>query len=253
MNTLWIAGVAFGATFGGFFLGLILQRVIPDHHTSGESRDTMKMGLGLIATLTALVLGLLVATTKGSYDSQASAIRELASTISLMDRILVRYGPEASDCRVLLRQGTSQLLDQMWPEESANPAQVGSPGPRRSGEALFDMLSELKPTTEAQKLLRSRALDLTVSLGQIRQKLISQQESAIPTAFLVVLISWLSILFACYGLLTPWNLTVLIVHLVCMISVASAVFLVLELDRPFQGIIRVPNAPLKSAFERLSE
>src|SRR5262249_17851561 len=96
-------------------------------------------------------------------------------------------------------------------------------------------------------------LEILISLAQTRQRLLAQKESSIPLPFLFVLGFWLTILFASYGLLSPPNATVLVVLVVCMLSVAGAVFLVLELDRPFDGIMRISSAPLRAALSRLGE
>lgn len=251
MSSYLVAVIAFGATAGGFLLGLFAQRVVPDEHLTGDSKDTLKQGLGLIATLTALVLGLLVATTKGTYDTQRASVMDLASTLSFLDRVLDRYGADAKAAREALRNTTRVLLDQIWPGEGGQPAHLSGAELQSATEGLFERVAELDPKTDVQRVLKGRAIDLLGSLGQIRQKLLAQQESSIPTPFLVVLISWQALLFACYGLLTARNRTVFLVLFVCMVSLASALFLVLELDHPFDGMIRVSGGPLRAALTRM--
>lgn len=253
MSSFWIAVVALGSMVAGLMTGLLCRLLVPESHTTGDSKDTVKLGLGLLATMSALVLGLLVATTKGTYDSQVASVKDLASSVALLDRTLARYGPETAGLRQTLKQGTELLIEQMWPSAGGPPAQVSSVEVRLVGEAFFDRLSELNPRTDAQKLLRSRAMEMMINLGNIRQKLIVQQQSAIPTPFLVVLIAWLSMLFGCYGMLSPRNATVIAIQVVCMASVASSLFLVLEMDRPFGGIIRVPSSPMVETLRHLGE
>jgi hypothetical protein len=207
----------------------------------------------MIATLTALVLGLLVATAKGVYDTQSAAVRELAANVGLLDRALVHYGPDANEARVLLRKFVNITLNSMWPEGGGSPADVAPAEARTVGESLFDNVSALDAKTDAQKLLKSRAQEIMITVAQTRQRLLAQKESSIPTVFLFVLGFWLTILFACYGLLSPRNLTVVVVLTVCMLSVAGAVFLVLELERPFDGIMRVSSAPLRDALSRMAQ
>jgi hypothetical protein len=232
---------------------MLLQRRLPVHHLSGESKDTVKLGLGLIATLTALVLGLLVATTKGTYDAQSAAVKEIASNIALLDRILARYGPETKEVRQLASKVVKGLLAQMWPEDDGRPAQLAGGEVRTVGEELFDMIALLEPKTEAQRMLKSRAMEIVIGLAQARQRMLAQKDSSIPTPFLVVMLFWLTILFGAYGLLAPRNVTVFGVLVVCMLSVAGALFLVLEMDQPFGWIMRVPNAPLRELLSRLGE
>ena len=253
MSSLGIASVAFACTLVGTLLGMRLQRALPEHHLSGESKDSLKQGLAMIATLTALVLGLLVATTKGTYDSQSAAVREFASNVALLDRILVRYGSDTKKTRTLLPDFVKATLEHMWPGNSSKPANESLAEMRAAGEAMFDSVSALDAKTDAEKLLKSRALEIMIGMAQTRQRLLAQKESSIPTPFLLVLGFWLTILFASYGLLAPRNLTVLTVLIVCMLSVAGALFLVLEMDRPFDGIIRVPSAPLREVLSRLGD
>jgi hypothetical protein len=235
----------------GTILGMRAQRFLPSEHLSGESKDAVKSGLALIATLSALVLGLLVATTKGTYDTQSAAVKEFASNIALLDRVLDKYGTEADKARKLLPSLVKASLDHMWPENSARPVDQTASELRASGDALFDSVSALEPKNDAQRLLKSRALEIMIGMAQARQRMLAQKEDSIPTPFLVILSFWLTILFASYGLLAPRNATVFVVLVVCMISVAGALFLVLEMDRPFDGMIQVSDAPLREAHSRV--
>jgi hypothetical protein len=254
MSPLLIAAIVFACTFASTLVAMWISRSLPQTHISPDSKDAVKQGLTLIATLTALVLGLLVATTKGTYDAQSGAIRELSATVVLLDRMLIRYGPkETEDARVLLRKFVRIFQAQLWPAGGSQPADQTEGDVRPAGEAFFDKVAELEPKTDAQRLLKSRALETAIGVGQLRQRLLAQKESSIPVAFLVVLTFWLIILFAGFGLLAPRNATVLTVLIVCMLSVAGAIFLVLELDRPFTGIVRITDAPLQAAISRLDE
>jgi hypothetical protein len=235
----------------GTILGMRAQRILPSEHLSAESKDAVKSGLALIATLSALVLGLLVATTKGTYDTQSAAVKEFASNVALLDRVLEKYGTDADKARRLLPGLVNSSLDHMWPENSAKPVDQTARELRAIGDALFDSVTALQPNSDAQRMLKSRALEIMIGLAQSRQRMLAQKEDSIPTPFLVILGFWLTILFASYGLLAPRNATVFVVLVVCMISVAGALFLVLEMDRPFDGMIRVSDAPLREAHSRL--
>lgn len=264
MSSLAIAAVAFACILAGTLAGMLIARALPGHHLSGDSKDSVKQGLGLIATLTALVLGLLVATTKGTFDTQSAAVRELAANVMLLDRALERYGsqtkektPEATkeiqEAREALANLVRVTLSDLWPEAGSQSADLGATDVRVAGEAMFDKISALKPSSDTQILLKSRALDVTITLGQTRQRLLAQSGSSIPLPFLLVLGFWLTVLFGCFGLLAPRNLTVVVTLIVCMLSVAGAIFLVLEMDRPFEGIVRVSDAPLRTALSRIGK
>jgi hypothetical protein len=253
VSSLTIAGITFACILAGTLLGMVIQRTLPGHHLSGDSREAVKSGLALIATLTALVLGLLVATTKGTYDAQSAAVREMAANMALLDRVLEKYGSDAKPIRKLLPKVTRGVLANMWPTEDGPTAEQSLAEARAAGEAMFDQISALKPETDGQRVLQSRALELTIGLAQTRQRLLAQKESSIPVPFLVVLGFWLSVLFCSYGLLAPRNLTVSFVLIVCMLSVAGALFLVLEMDRPFDGMVRVSSAPVRDVLSRIDK
>jgi hypothetical protein len=177
----------------------------------------------------------------------------VAANVVLLDRVLARYGPETKEARDLLPVVVGVMLEQTWPENSGQPANLTAADLRIAGEAMFDKVSALEPKTDAQRLLKPRALEIAISMAQTRQRLLAQKESSIPTPFLFVLGFWLTILFGCYGLLAPRNLTVIVILTICMLSVSGAIFLVLEMDRPFDGIMRVSSAPLRAALSRLGE
>src|SRR5262249_14415431 len=116
MSPMEISWIVFGAVFAGALLGMILNARLPKHHLSPDTRDVVKLGMGLIATIAALVLGLLTASAKSSYDAQRNGLAQLAANVSLLDRILAHYGPEANKAREQLRGGVADLLARTWPE-----------------------------------------------------------------------------------------------------------------------------------------
>lgn len=253
MSSLEIAATVFGGVLACTLGAMALARRLPAVHLAGESRDVVKLGLGVIGTLTALVLGLLVAATKGTYDGQSATVKEVAAQLAVLDRILARYGPEAADARGRLRALAEAVRAQLWPDDAAGPVDFSGGPSRAAGEAFFDAVAALDPKTDAQRLLKARAQDTTVGLGQLRQRLVVAGERSIPTPLLVVLGVWQATLFAGFGLLAPRNATALAVLGVCLASVAGALFLVLELDRPFDGIVRVSDAPLRAVIAHLGE
>lgn len=172
--------------------------------------------------------------------------------MGLLDRILARYGPESGEARERLRALAQAALDQIWPPD-AGPIDFSGGHSRQAGEALFDAVAALDPKTDAQRLLKGRALEMTVGLGQLRQRLVVNGGRSIPPPMLVLLGVWQATLFAGFGLLAPRNATARAVLLVCMASVSGALFLVLELDRPFEGMVRVPDAPLRSVMTHLGD
>jgi hypothetical protein len=253
MSPITIASVIFACVFGGALLAMALARALPEHHLRPESKEAVKLALALVATLAALVLGLLIAAAKGTYDTQSSAVKQLAADVLLLDRVLALYGPETKEAQELLRRGAAATLDRLWPEDEPRPANLTPGEARELMEAFYAKVAGLAPRNEAQRSLRTRALEITTNLAQTRLRLFTQRDSSIPLPFLVVLVFWLSILFAGFGLLAPRNATVGAILLVCALSVSGALFLILELDRPFEGIMRVSSAPLREALSQIGK
>jgi hypothetical protein len=251
MSSLEISAIVLACVFGGAFLAMLVGRLLPEHHLQPDSKDTLKQGLALIATLSALVLGLLIAAAKGTYDTQSSAIKEMAADVLLLDRVLTRYGPEAQEERDLLRRSVTLILDRLWPETNGSSANLTPGEARTQAEMFYEKLLGLSPKNDTQRALKARALDISNDLEKTRLRLFAQKESSIPLPFLVVLVFWLTIIFVSFGLFAPANATVVFTLFVCALSVSGAIFLILELDRPFGGLIQVSSAPLRDALVQL--
>ena len=245
MNPFELSAVVFACVFGGALLGMALRTVLPEHHLNSESKDVVKLGVGLIGTMAALVLGLLVASAKSSYDARASELTQMSANAILLDRALAHYGPEAHEVREVLKGTMGRLLTQIWPQDSKS---LGGMNSNMSGEVLYDKLVELNPHSDAQRTIQSMAESMAFSLGQTRWLLFEQNTSSISTPFLVVVVFWLSVLFLSFGLFAPHNATVVVTLLLSAISVAGALFLIFELDRPFSGLIQISSAPLRNAL-----
>ncbi|SFI85946.1 DUF4239 domain-containing protein [Nitrosomonas sp. Nm34] len=253
MSSLAIACVMFVCLLVSTWAAMGVARRLPEHHLNKESKDVITLGLGVIGTLTALVLGLLVDATKGTYDAQSGTVKELAAEVAVLDRVLNRYGPEAGEARGRLRALADALLEQVWPQEITTTIDFSGGPTRQTGEAFFDAVAALEPKTDSQRLLKSRAQKMAVEMGQLRQRLVVNSERSIPTPLLVVLGVWQAVLFAGLGLLATRNATTIAVLVVCMLSMSSALFLVLELDRPFDGTIRVSDTSLRAVISHLGE
>lgn len=245
MSSLTIAGIVFACIFGGALLGMLLRAVLPDRHLSAETKDVMKLGMGLIATMSALVLGLLVASAKGSFDAQKNGLAQLSGNLVFLDRLLAHYGPEAREAREQLRAAAADMLARTWPEEGSYSGSEGL------YEGPFEQIQGLSPKNEAQRTLQAQALKVGADIAQSRWSLFAQRGSSIPTPFLVVMVSWLAILFVSFSLHARLNATVFATLLLSALTVSSAIFLILELDRPYEGIIQISSAPLRNALGQL--
>ena len=256
MNSVWVSLVVFGGVFGGALLGLAIRTVLPGHHLSEEARDAVKLGAGLVATLTALVLGLLISSSKSSFDATNTMVTQSGAKILMIDRVLANYGPEAKEIRNLLQRLLSARIAKVWPEKIERLKKI--PGADLSGkfidvEDVQTALRDLTPKSDLQHALQVRALQISDGLSEIRWLLFEQLQTSLPPIFLGVLIFWLAVLFASFGLLTPRNGTVVAVFFVCAISVAGAVYLIQEMEKPLTGVMKISSAPMIKTFERLGK
>jgi len=213
----------------------------------------VKLGTSLIATLSALVLGLLVASAKAYYDKVNDEVTQTAAKVVLLDRALAAYGPETKELRDILRNAFASVTQLMFGTEGSIAKKLDSSERQKTFEAFQEKLHELAAHNEAQRAAQSRALDLATDLVQMRWLVIEQGEGSISTPLLVVLVLWLAVIFLGYGLVSANNVTVIVVFFLCAVSVAGAVFLIEEMDRPFAGLMRISSAPMQNAVSHLGQ
>jgi len=248
MKDLWISLLAFALISAGALGGMAVRPLLSEQHLHADSRDAVKLTAGMIGTLTALVLGLLIASAKNTFDQKTNQVRQIAATILILDDLLAQYGPEAVSLRKMLRQSIPPLADRIW-HEQVNAA--GKPaGFESSAEAwaFENGLQRLSPTNDMQRSLQSRAVQAFTDAAQIRLQLFTQGGSSIPTPFLVIMVFWLGAIFVSITLFARANLIVAISLLVGALSFAGAIFLVLELDDPFTGLMGISSSTLRGAL-----
>jgi len=250
MSSLEVSLVALLCLIAGVLLGMWLQYLLPDHHLSRESQDTVKLGAGMVATMSALVLGLLVSSAKSSFDAVNVAIAQNGARIIQLDRLLAEYGTETRDVRDRLKTSVAGQVQKVW-GGSAAPGGSGLHAMEKSTAMLGLQagLRALAPQSDLQKSLLNQSLQICSEVWQNRLLILEEQQSPLPPVFLVLLVFWLTLLFLSFGLFAPRNVTVFAVLLVCALSVSSAVFLILEMSHPLDGYIKVSSAPLLKALE----
>jgi hypothetical protein len=253
MSSLAVASIVFACVFGSGLVGLFLRACLPAHHLSDDSIGVVKLGAGLIATLAALVLGLLIASAKTYFDKIDDEVTQSAATVIQLDRALARYGPDTKEARDLLRASFASAVELIFSTQGPRLAKLDSSERLARIEQFQEKLWELTPRNDAQRSLQSRALELSNELQRMRWLLIQQQEGAIPAPFLVVLVLWLAILFAGFGLLSARNATVVATLVVCALSVSGAIFLIEEMNRPLEGLMKISGAPLRNALTHLGQ
>jgi hypothetical protein len=251
MSDIWITAIAFVAIASATFVGFLLQTSLPKEHLSEASKDTVKLGMGTVATLAALVLGLLVGFATDSFNDLRTDVERSAATTVLLDRTLAQYGPETAEIRQTLRRATAARIRSIWPEGDFQPSEPDIGNAVALAEAVQSGLHGLAPRTDAQRWLQTRALSLTTDLAQTRWLMTTQAKGTVPTLLVVVLVCWLAIIFVSFALFAPRNATVLVTLLVCALSLSASIFIMLELNSPFGGAISISSAPMQDALARL--
>jgi hypothetical protein len=246
MITFLIAVISAGCMFSGFLLGMKLQDFLPKHHLNKESNDTIKLGIGIIATLTALVLGLLVSSAKGTVQASAKILD--------LNQVLTDYGPDAQPVRDELRQSLATSIERLWPTHDTGVTVLAAVQRGTGMEAVRQKLRLLTPQTDDQRELLARARQIVDDITQTRWLLIQQAQNDLPIspAFLVVLIFWLTLIFTNFGLFAPRHGTVIVVMFCCSLSMAAAIFMILELSHPLSGSIKLSSSSMRNALAQIS-
>jgi len=251
MNTTFTALIVFGCLVGAVLLGRILRRLLPEDHLTADSRDTIKLAMGLVATMTALVLGLLVSSAKGAYDTKRSEVIQMAAKVAFLDRLFSLYGPEAAEARAGFHEAVEEAVRQMWPDEASAPAHL-APN-TQAGNVVYVAVQNLSPHDDTQRKLKEQAITLATELGQLRSLLAAQAAASISMPMLIILVSWLVVIFLGFSVLAPPNATVILALMIAALAVAGAIFLILELDQPFGGLIRISSEPMLNALSQLAK
>jgi hypothetical protein len=251
MNITLIAAVLFACLVGATLLGRRVRRYIPEDHLTADSRDAVKLAMGLVATMTALVLGLLVSSAKEGYDNKRSVVIQMAAKVAFLDRVLVLYGPETAEARSDLRAAVADAIRRIWPTDKSGSAQL-VPN-QQVGDAVYVTIQRLSPHDDTQRALKAQLATLMVELGQLRSLLVAQSIPSISEPMLIILVSWLVVIFFGFSLVAPPNATTTLALVASAFSVAGAIFLILELDHPFGGLIHIPSEPLKIVLSHLPE
>jgi hypothetical protein len=250
MSPLTLSVIAFACILAGTLVGMLLRNRVPENHLESDAKDVVRLGAGLIGTIAALVLGLLIASAKSSFDTQVNQVKQLTADVILLDQLLAQYGPEAATVRNLLRGAVHAVADRIWHENGSVSARVPYE-PTVEGDAFIVKLRQLQPQTDDQRPIKDHAIQITTNIAHTRLLLFTQGDNPIPKPFLIVLIFWVSIIFANFSLFADPRPIVIGALVVFALSAAAAIFLVLELGQPFSGMMQISSMPLRSALAPL--
>ena len=247
-----IASLVSACAFAGGLAGLALRRVLPAHHLAKETADVVRLGAGMLSVLAALVLGLMIATARDALDGADRLVRGFSAELVRTDQTLAACGPEAAPVRGPLRRYAGAVLERGWGGERSDRDLLdpGLPAGATLERARAAVLA-LDPADPARRWLRDQALAGGDAPLRARWELLERREPAIHPVFLAVLTAWIALIFASFGLNAPRNATVVCTFAVCALAIGGAVFLVLEMEGPFDGVIRVAARPMEVALDRM--
>jgi hypothetical protein len=251
MTTALSSAILLASLVAMILLGRSMRRHLPDDHLSADSKDAVKLAMSLVATMTALLLGLLVSSAKGTYDAQRTEVIQMAAKVAFLDRALTTYGPDAAGARIQVRDAVADAVHRMWPEKPGTRAEL-TPN-TSAGEAVYAAIERLIPRDQMQGDVKAQAISAAADLGQLRLLLLAQTVPSIPKPLLIMVSCWLVVIFLCFSLLAPPNATTALALTAAAVSVAGAVFLIMELDQPFGGMIRISSEPMLMALNHLSK
>ncbi len=248
MESSVVAAIAFACMLTGAMGAMTIAQYLPAHHVSKETQDAVKLGVGMIAAMASLILGLMTASVKGNFDTTDRDVHTYATYVLGLDASLRHYGPDAAPARELLSDYARAVVNETWQGTPDLPALRNT----QSSEALLGALDtavrQLAPVTPEAQELRTEALARLNAITTTRWSVLEESTAAIPTIFTVVLVVWLTLIFASFGLFAPPNVISIVALSLCSASIGGALFLILEMSGPFDGFIAISPKPMQDAL-----
>jgi hypothetical protein len=249
-SSVAVSFLIFALTFTGALVGMALRRALPEEHLGQDAKDTMRLAIGLVVTMTGLVLGMLVSSAKTYYDSQKNKIAAMSTDIILLDNSLATFGPEAAQVRIEARKFVEDATDRIWPEEKWRSSQLR---PKDNDRTFLMELQLLAPKNDAQVSAKTQIESLVQSLKKSYWSMFLESEQALlPIPLLVVVTSWLVTIFISFGIFAPPNPTVVLTLIICALAVSAAIFIIMEMYSPFSGVLRISSAPVRDALNQMA-
>jgi hypothetical protein len=250
MHALMVSSLVFALVFAGALVGMAIRRAVPETHFTPEAKDTVRLAIGLVVTMTGLVLGMLVSSAKTFYDGEKNQVAEMSSQIILMNDLLAAYGPETKQARIEALGFVEDAADRIWPKEKSALFQLR---PANRSEDFYREVQSLVPKNDTQASVKAQLLSLNMSLKKGYWLMYLQTvQTPIPTPLLGVVTSWLVAIFISFGIFAPRNLTVMATLIVCAMAVSAAIFIILSMYAPFTGILRISPAAVRDAVHQMA-
>ena len=251
MSSQLVFLVTFVSIAVGGALGMLIRIRLPDAGLIAESKEVVRLGAGLMGTVAALVLGLMIASAKNSYDTQIANVRQLTANIILLDELLEQYGPETGEARTMIRRAAAITVQRVWRESVATDT-TETFTPSRAAAQFFLTLESLSPTNDVQRAIKPRLMDVATDLTRTRLLMFVHFDNPIPAPLLIIVILWLTVIFASFTLFADANAIVAIASLVYALAVSSALFLIVDMSQPFTGLMKIPSEQLKHVLPQLA-
>jgi hypothetical protein len=245
MHPTILAVIVFLALLVAIWIG----HQFPGHQLPADTKDTVKLAIGFIGTMSALLLGLLVRSAKGNFDAERTQVIQMAAKAAYLDRILSLYGPESLEARTQFHSAMEDAIRRLWPGHTSLTAQL-APNVK-AGDSVYFAIEALTPHNDTQKKLKTMAEADAADLAQLRALLIAQSEAGISSPLLLVVAFWLVIIFGGFSFLAPPHRTANFALVISALAVAGAIFLLVELDQPFYGLIRIPSREMVDVLNQL--
>jgi hypothetical protein len=251
MHALGVSFFAFALIFAGALAGMVIRPVLPAEHLVPEAKDTVRLAIGLVVTMTGLVLGMLVSSAKTFYDGEKNQVAQLGSQIVLVSDLLVAYGPDTKPVRVEARKFVEAGIDRVWPKDSSQGFQLR---PGSAGSDFYERVQQLTPTNDLQRAVKSELLSATIGLRETYWLLYLQSEqTSVPKPLLAVVISWLVAIFVSFGLFAPRNATVVVTLIICALAASAAIFIISSMYSPFSGVLKIAPISANAALHQMEK
>lgn len=262
MSEIESALLVFVLVLAATAVGVVLRPRLPEEHKADETVQLVQLVIGMLVTFAALVLGLLTAAAKDSFDTVAADFRQHAAQLIQLDAQLRDYGPDADSARRQLRDYTAAIVASTWREkggQSENDGHNELPGQQledaRLGQTLRAAgreIRRLEPRDAYHRKLADEALASLIQLDHERWKLIEEARNSISKPFFAMLTFWLMAIFLSFGLIAPRNALALVTITLGALSIASAVYVIVDLETPLSGSFSISGEPMRDALAHLS-
>jgi hypothetical protein len=249
-NPLVSGIVVFLILLAGTFAGWTMRQRLPEHHLTDDTKSLVSVSMAVVATVSALVLGLLISNANTSFRALGGDVTTLSAQILRLDNVLRRYGPDTYPARETLRRYAEQKTADLFPDEGTD-VRLDDPSTYALLQQLEDSMLELKPSNRRDQWWLDQAMTLAGKIGDTRWLLVQQLGQGTPKAVLALLVFWLTLLFASFGLFAPRNLISGATLMLCALAVAGAVGMILELEKGFGGLVHISPQPMRQAAQAL--